>query len=903
MLFSVKILVIVTSTTLSLPPLQEPWQQFHGGEWGNATTHKSNVDPLAGYSWSKEFVDNVTADLQVFPNNKPVEAQVVLESVPGSFLNVPSLVNAPFGEANVVVKHAGTIRVDFGHELPGWLELSSRDLSNSTLQNNVQMSISEMSVPQNFPYAKGHTWKTDTPVAYANGLFRLELNSALYEGVRFGFIHVKGNLSATFTINGIRCVHQIKPINWEGSFNSSNDLLNKIWYAGAWTVKTNVLKSGYGAILDDRGDRDAFAGDDHVTQGASMVAFRNYAFVNHSLFTTMTAATNFYSYSLLWVLSVVDYWNASGDQSSVLLLLTECASILDTAAGRVGKLPKGKAAFIGWDERVGGFGFVCNLPENNYTYWAMFVEACRKSSEMAKSVGNMVYANKYSTIANQETVKIRAAGATWWSNWGIHACSRAITAGIPSKEEQTQMIAARFMNSAKICSVSNFNQLNIAMALTVAGRADLALATILLCWGAEIKLGATSFWEISGYGGQWLPALQRFIDNPESENVHPPPLPAHSGGSNSLCHPWSAGATTWLTHYGLGIRPRSPGFTSITVQPVLDVVQGAVPTPRGTIKVDINALRGYHKVEIPRDTHAELYLPVLGRELATNQFTVTCTRKPDQSEDTMKVPCLYHVVPTPWTSKERNVTSRMSTMWVHVNVSTTTVSSSFKINIVNNFVSYEQEMFPTAIESDEFTRETLGDPQWDTPLLFVDNETLGNWSTRYGSLGYILFGLGKEAVQLPSWVSLSLSDLTEGTWNLSVTPDNDKFVSALELSRNNTQQRGIGSVHTGTGPGCFDLAENRPTKCLNLSLYQIDWDGEGSMFPGEGKGLERRQALDMITWNVNDTMLDIGYATAVADGSTFKAGQYLTFRICQSIRVRLYPIYGDNAVISAFFLN
>ena len=35
----------------------------------------------------------------------------------------------------------------------------------------------------------------------------------------------------------------------------------------------------------------------------------------------------------------------------------------------------------------------------------------------------------------------------------------------------------------------------------------------------------------------------------------------------SFCHPWSAGATPFLSKYVLGVQPVTPGFESVTVTP------------------------------------------------------------------------------------------------------------------------------------------------------------------------------------------------------------------------------------------------------------------------------------------------------------------------------------------------
>ena len=64
-----------------------------------------------------------------------------------------------------------------------------------------------------------------------------------------------------------------------------------------------------------------------------------------------------------------------------------------------------------------------------------------------------------------------------------------------------------------------------------------------------------------------------------------------------------------------------------------------------------------------------------------------------------------------------------------------------------------------------------------------------------------------------------------------------------------------------------------------------------------GNHLSRRQAVDLFL--LPDYR--IGYSAAVQ--SDFSDGVYMTFRACGSFRARLYPIFGDNAVVSAIFFD
>lgn len=56
----------------------------------------------------------------------------------------------------------------------------------------------------------------------------------------------------------------------------------------------------------------------------------------------------------------------------------------------------------------------------------------------------------------------------------------------------------------------------------------------------------------------------------------------------SLCHGWAAGPTAELTRYVLGVRPSQPGWKQFVIAPVtlgLEMANGTVPTPNGSIKV------------------------------------------------------------------------------------------------------------------------------------------------------------------------------------------------------------------------------------------------------------------------------------------------------------------------------
>lgn len=199
-------------------PWIEPYSPLNGGTFSGQNISDS-PDPLVGYQWNSN-VD--ISRLQVYfllPVN-------VSTNSPSSFDNLQSLTQ---NIANVTVKGTGSIFMDFGVESAAWLEFDSPD---SDLSATILMSISEYNQPAIVNAGVDFPHKTTVPIKYGD-TYRLELNSDLYEGVRFGWIHiVQTNRNKTWHITAVRKVCQIKPTNYLGTFQASDPILTKIWYTG-----------------------------------------------------------------------------------------------------------------------------------------------------------------------------------------------------------------------------------------------------------------------------------------------------------------------------------------------------------------------------------------------------------------------------------------------------------------------------------------------------------------------------------------------------------------------------------------------------------------------------------------------------------------------------------------------
>jgi len=148
----------------------------------------------------------------------------------------------------------------------------------------------------------------------------------------------------------------------------------------------------------------------------------------------------------------------------------------------------------------------------------------------------------------------------------------------------------------------------VLQALAKAGMYPQASAAIRGLWGAMRAQGATTWWE------QWNPSLDR-VGNPLPSGVIP---------NVSLAHGYGTSPLYYLSTRVLGVQPTGPGFSTFSVSPDTSSVQwanGTVPTPQGNIAVSwTTAAAGTLSITItaPPLTAASVVLP----RLAGDQISV-----------------------------------------------------------------------------------------------------------------------------------------------------------------------------------------------------------------------------------------------------------------------------------------
>jgi hypothetical protein len=800
-------------------PIAEPYPPLHGGAFTGPAVAES-PDPIQQFRWT---APEVSDELQTY-ELRPLS---VTTDPPGAFANSGS---ATRSDCQVTVKGPGSIRFDFGVESAAWLEFDSPDLSGE-----VEMSISEFNQPPR-PNAPG---KTKAPVRHGN-TWRLELNKEFYEGVRFGWIHVR-HFDRPWHISAVRLVCQIRPVNYNGSFSCSDPMLTRIWYTGAYAVKLNLLKEYLGAILMDRGDRVSWTGDAYVAQAALLAAFGNWQFIAHNLdYTCRPSGQNdgISSYALYWVLSLLDYYHYSGDAAEVQKHLPDILARLDHGAAIYADPPIG---FYGWDERLGAGFEYAKCWEAKNAYRMLFIHTCRQFADAAATLGRPDLRDRFMTLADKLTAELRT-NPQWCEPFGIHAAADALNAGFTLSQEEQATLDRQFASRVNRVSYSPFNEYFLLYAMDRLGRYDDALTAVRDCWGGQIAYGGTTFFEC--YDPSWN-AFLRQND----------PIPNCQSGFTSLCHPWSSGATKWLTEEVLGIQPTAPGFATVDILPqlgsALTRVSGGVPTPRGLVAAGFDVQSGRCQATIPAGVIGRVGIPKAGRTIASVRIN-----------NHLAWDGTYHSIAGVESAGETAEYVRFDGV----------KGGDYAIRV--KYLGHSQPAREKPME-------------YPLRLLKTDTTTHGDWGGKYGRDGYVLFsydGAGKDRVQLPSYARsvtpfLAKPGSQDTTWALQT---DDHRALAPDLS--NTIPRNAGCTYDApTFHVDVDVQTNTP---YSLALYFLDWDKKG-----------RQTTVEVHDLKTFDLIAPIEMVSDYANG------KYLVFRCDRPVRLRIDHVRGDNAVLSGLFFD
>ncbi len=466
------------------------------------------------------------------------------------------------------------IVIDFGRELNGGvsLDIIATHPNHHTRQAKIRVrfgeSVSEVMGEPDTTHAI-HDFVLLFP-----GMARQEIGTTGFRFIRLDLLDPDSRID----IRQIHAVALERDLVYKGQFESSDPLLDQIWYVGARTV--HLCCQDY--ILDGiKRDRLVWMGDTHPQVHVIVSAFGNIDIIPESLQilrdrTPLPGWMNgISSYSLWWVLSLWDWYLYSGDKKFLQSQVEYLAGLVDQILQYIDPSGREKldARFLEWASNR-------DLAVISEGFQALLVWTFKAASLISEELGESALAVKCrSTVKLLLLPPINPIASK-------NVNSLRVLAGMADAGEVNKKYLA--VDPAR--GLSPWFGFYVLQVRAQAGDYSGCLDLIRNYWGGMLDLGATTFWE--HFDIAWTQNAARIdeLTPPGKHDVHAEYGDfSFKGLVQSLCHGWGGGPTAWLSREVLGIRVIEPGFKKIRIEPHLgDLVfaRGTFPTPLGLIRVD-----------------------------------------------------------------------------------------------------------------------------------------------------------------------------------------------------------------------------------------------------------------------------------------------------------------------------
>jgi hypothetical protein len=480
--------------------------------------------------------------------------------------------------------------LDFGREIAGRLLIQSSSPCESTISVAYGESEIEALATGLTPTQQGGNYLgTNLLHIPAKGTARGPKSAFRYVRIRF----LRG--CKTLTFPSIRAEVIYYPVEYKGSFESSDPTLNRIWETGAYTAHLCMQDGIWDAPKRDRG---RWIGDIDIAGRVISSVFADTAALEDTLNRLADAApkgqhvNGIPSYSALWVTSLGNLYAHSGDQAflntqheHLLRILATIDSSLDDD-GRFSN-PGHQWLFVDWSP--GLFAYTTQAVTGTEL---QFLRAYKEAIPLLQALNDTANAAKYATQYD----KVRAAAKSYdfGSSWQLNALAALTLTQTPTT---SQPLAHIKQDGPTDPIISPYFNAYLLDALSALNRRREALDWMRQYWGGMLAEDATSFWE--SYDLRW-----------PKTNPH---LSLQADGTSgyfvSMAHGWSSGPTAWLSENVLGVRDAHDGFRTVNIAPDLlglDWAKGSVPTPHGPITIDLDKSKGL-TLDLPAGIAATLY--------------------------------------------------------------------------------------------------------------------------------------------------------------------------------------------------------------------------------------------------------------------------------------------------------
>lgn len=380
-------------------------------------------------------------------------------------------------------------------------------------------------------------------------------------------------------LKAVQAVLVYKEMAYKGSFRCSDELLNRIWDTGAYTVHLNTQNYIWDGI---KRDRLVWAGDLHPEITAIKTVFGDDEAVSKSLDfvrdeTPLPGWMNdFPAYSMWWAIIQYDWFMYTGDHTYLneqYEYLCGLQQQMSSCIGDSGKDITPETRFIDWPSKSDPVVVDAGLQ-------ALHILAASKMMILFEQLGDKEMAD----MCRKDLKKLKNYKADFGT--AKQAAALMVLAGMADAGYVNQKLLGA--NGSK--GMSTFMGYYILSARAKAGDYQGCLESIKEYWGGMLALGATTFWE--DFNVEWMDhalPIDAWKREKGKVDVHGTYGGyCYCGYRHSLCHGWAAGVTPWLSENVLGVQILEPGCKKIQVIPHLgnlDFAEGTYPTPFGQIYI------------------------------------------------------------------------------------------------------------------------------------------------------------------------------------------------------------------------------------------------------------------------------------------------------------------------------
>lgn len=545
----------------------------------------------------------------------------------------------PHGSGNVTLTyHQGSVApslvLDFGSDIGGVPMFEAGPSTASGFTVTYSETLANLGNDGAVSVAVFQSGDPDRTVVVPVDGNRVRGPQLIQGGERYERIALTGPGELVLHRVGIRAISgPAAAVGPKGSFLSSDDLLNRIWYAGAYTLGLDQVPPGTvlgpGAVTNQdllidgaKRDRAVWSGDqliadltDYYTSDPAYARDSLALLLDHPAtvagafvptigtlpqpgplpgacspnpMATTQCRTWSASYSMVVVSALDEYLRYTGDVAFVRQHWSAVVRQMAWDAEQIG--PDGLVAVTSADDSDWN---IEQVPGELTYVNAVYVQALHSAADLAAALGQPDQATAWTQAARRVVAAVNAQ--LWDPATGVYDPSTTERAGVV-QDANVMAVLAGIAGPAR--------------ATSVLATLDRSLHSPYGPMSAASRLPAGYVQDVSPYMGgfnvladfesgnadgalalirqEWGFMVTHDPGGVDWERIQPDGVPAGGITADSSAHAWSTGPTAALSEYVAGVAPAAPGYDrwSIAPQPGdLQWAQGTVPTPHGTIAV------------------------------------------------------------------------------------------------------------------------------------------------------------------------------------------------------------------------------------------------------------------------------------------------------------------------------